>query len=126
LWRSALPVVAALLVGGCGGSSPLRLTYADNGRVETLAVGGRAVVRLDQPEWGFLPVTGKAVRAEGDPRLVFVTKGCKMLPGCGYVSLTVKAVAPGRSVITAARGLCGELFRCPPAKRRFAVTVVVH
>jgi hypothetical protein len=104
----------------------LKLTQADQGRVVELALGARAVVRLDQPEWAFQPVSGGAVRAVAPPELVFVHKGCKRLPGCGYVTLTVKAVARGRSTIVALRGSCGEDVRCPPGKRKFSLTVVVR
>jgi hypothetical protein len=104
----------------------VKLTQADQGRTVALALGRRAVVRIDDPQWAFGSVTGVAVRALAPPKLVFVHKGCKKLPGCGYVTLTVRAVARGRSVIVARRGSCGELFRCPPSKRKFSVTVVVH
>jgi hypothetical protein len=66
------------------------------------------------------------VRALAAPKLVFVHKGCQRLPACGYVTLTVKAVARGRSGIVAVRGSCGEDVRCPPAKRKFSLTIVVR
>lgn len=130
LWL--LAGLAVALPAGCGSGDkpaakpPVKLSQADQGRVITLARGRRAVVRLDQPEWAFQPVTGGAVRAVASPQLVFVHKGCKRFPACGYVTLTVRAVARGRSTITALRGSCGELFRCPPSKRKFSVTVVVQ
>lgn len=124
-----LGVLAVVILTACGSGGsrpPVKLTQADQGRVVKLALGRRAEVRLDQPEWAFGPVTGGAVRAVAAPKLVFVHKGCKTLPACGYVTLTVKAVARGRSAIVAARGICGEDVRCPPSKRKFSLTIVVH
>ncbi len=129
LWLFAMTAVVGLT--GCGGSGtksrpPVTLTQADQGRVVTLGLGRQAVVRLDQPEWAFQPLVGRAVRAVARPQLVFVHKGCKTLPACGYVTLTVKAVARGRSAVVALRGICGEDVRCPPSKRKFSLTVVVQ
>ena len=124
---AALTAVMVLTACGSEGSRPpLKLSQADQGRVVKLAPGQRAVVRLNQPEWAFAPVSGRAVRAVQPARLVFVHKGCKALPACGYVTLTVKALARGRSAIVATRGICGEDFRCPPSQRKFALTVVVQ
>jgi hypothetical protein len=121
-----LAVVGLVVPAACGsGSKPtVRLGQADQGRTITLGLGRQAVVRLDQPQWAFQPVAGGAVRALGAPKLVFVNTGCKRVSGCGYVTLTVKAVARGRSTIVALRGLCGELFRCPPSKREFSLTIL--
>jgi hypothetical protein len=130
LWL--LAVLAVVVPAACGsgdkpaGQPPVRLGQADQGRVVTLARGRRAVVRVDDPQWAFQPVAGGAVRTVAPPQLVFVHKGCNKLPACGYVALTVQAVARGRSVIVALRGSCGELFRCPPAKRKFSLTIVVR
>jgi hypothetical protein len=126
LWLLAVTAVLVLTACGSGMKSPEKLTQADQGRVVSLGVGQRAVVRLDDPQWAFQPVAGPAVRAVAAPQLVFVHRGCKKLPACGYVALTVRAVAPGRSVIVALRGSCGELFRCPPSKRKFSLTIVVR
>jgi hypothetical protein len=130
LWLLAVLGVVAPAACGSGdkpaSQPPVRLGQADQGRSVTLRLGRRAVVRLDQPQWAFQPVSGGAVRAVGPPQLVFVHKGCRTLPGCGYVTLTVKAVARGRSAIVALRGSCGELFRCPPSKRKFSLTIVVQ
>ena len=115
-----------LVVGGCGsGPAPVRLTVADQGRVVALAMGRRAVVKLNSL-WASQPISGRAVRAVALPQLTFAKKGCPSLVGCGTVALTVEAVARGRSVIVARRGICGELFRCPPSERLFALTVVVR
>ena len=122
-----LAVVALVAPAACGSGSkpPVRLGQADKGGTVGLAVGRAAVVRLDQPQWAFQPVSGGAVRAVGEPKLVFVHKECKRVSGCGYVTLTVKA-ARGHSTIVALRGSCGELARCPPAERTFSVTIVVQ
>jgi hypothetical protein len=130
-------LTAVVLAGctGCGGSAakhPARplpaqtFTYADNGRVVKLAVGRRALIKLDTLNWYIDPVSGRALRAVGPQRRVQIFKGCAAPNGCGYVELTVDAVAPGRGVIHAQRGLCGELFICPRNLRKFALTVIVH
>jgi hypothetical protein len=124
-----LPVTALFALAGCGGSAtPMTqtFTYADRGRVVTLAMGRRATVRLDTPNWTFDPISGGAVRAVGPQRLVYVTKRCGAVNGCGYVELTIETVARGRSVVGAHRMTCGEAFRCPPDLRKFAVSVIVH
>jgi hypothetical protein len=122
-------LTAALVPTACGsskGDRTVKLTQADQGRVVKLELGRRAEVRLDKPEWAFGPVSGGAVRAVAPAKLVFVHKGCKTLPACGYVTLTVKAVARGRSAIVAMRGICGEDIRCPPSERKYSLTIVVQ
>lgn len=115
-------------VAGCGSSAkpPSMFTLADNGRVVNLALGKRAVIKLETLDWGFHPIAGQAVRAEGPQQLVRVKSGCTAPQGCGSVVLTVKAVARGRSTISASRGLCGEDFRCPPDQRNYTIGVVVR
>ena len=117
-----------LALAGCGSSAkpPSTFTLADNGRVVTLATGDQAVIKLQTLNWGFQPIVGTAVKAVGNQQLVRVKKGCTAPEGCGYVALTVKAVAHGRSTITASRGLCGEDFRCPPDQRNYTIGVVVR
>jgi hypothetical protein len=124
-------VLAAAVLAGCGGTAakpprPRTFTYADNGHTVTLATGRRAVIKLDTLNWTFQPIAGAAVRAVGPQRLTYGTKGCNAPNGCGYVQLTVDAVARGQSVVSAERGSCGEAARCPPDRRKFAATVVVH
>ncbi|MBV8787217.1 MAG: hypothetical protein JOZ00_11060 [Mycobacterium sp.] len=130
-------LLTAVVLAGCGGSAakprsahrpaPAQtFTYADNGRTVTLGVGRRALVKLDTLDWYIDAVSGSALRAVGPQRSVHILKGCGAPQGCGYMELTVDAVAPGRSVVRAQRGLCGELFICPRKLRKFALTVVVH
>jgi hypothetical protein len=134
-----LGLLTAVGLAGCGASSadtkppspfpspaPATVTYADNGQTVRLAVGRRALFKLVTLAWTFKPIAGSAVRASGAQRLVYVTKGCTAPNGCGYVELTVDAVARGRSVVAAERGSCGEAERCAPNRRKFAVTVIVH
>lgn len=124
LWPFA--VMPVMLLTACGGAKPVQFTQADQGRAVTLGLGRRAVVRLDEPEWGFHPVSGRAVRALGSDQLKLVVKGCKTLPACGYVALPIQAVARGRSTIVAERGICGEDYRCPPSQRIWSMTIVVR
>ena len=134
LWPIA--VLPVILLTACGGGStrpprtveqpPVRFTQADQGRVLTLGLGRRAVVRLDKPEWAFRAVSGRSVRALGPGRLVLQVKGCRTLPACGYVTLPIQAVARGRSVIVATRGICGEDYRCPPSQRTLTLTIAVR
>ncbi len=124
-----LGLLSALLLAGCGGTAarpPQTFTYADNGRTVTLAVGDRALVKLDTLNWTFAPASGSAVRATGPQRLEYVTKGCNAPDGCGDTELTVRAVARGRSIIVAQRLSCGEAARCPPNQRKFSLVVVGH
>lgn len=138
---SVLALLTALVLAGCGGASAAKqppaprprpqplvrtFTYAENGRVVTLAIGRRAVVKLPTLNWTFQSITGYAVRAVGPQRLVYVTKGCNAPNGCGSVQLAIEGVARGRSVIGAERGSCGEASRCPPDLRKYSVKVVVN
>jgi hypothetical protein len=91
----------------------------------SLPLGRRALVKLATLNWTFQPVGGSALRATGPQRLAYVTKGCTAPNGCGYVELTVEAVARGRGVVSAQRLSCGEAERCPPNRRKFTVTVTV-
>lgn len=104
---------------------PVLLTDRDNGRTIRAASGQLVVVRLRRTTWTFDPVTDVAViRPLGPP----VTRRGRCAPGvgCGSVTLTVRAAAPGTAQITASRRICGEVLLCRPDQRRFRVAIAVR
>jgi hypothetical protein len=66
------------------------------------------------------------VKAEAAPKFESKRSECVPGGGCGTVTQSYVAVAPGRTTIDAERDLCGEALACPPDKRKFSVTVVVR
>lgn len=154
LRRRWVPVAAlgwALLLAGCaqhqpavGGSGPPTLSPTGtrvidehaNGATLTVQQGQRFSVVLGAPDeagstyWRFDPPDGLTLAAVGPPVVRATPPGSSSLCrvpglGCGTVTLTLQAAAPGLSPITAHRTTCGEAILCPRSQRVFRVTIRV-
>jgi hypothetical protein len=92
-----------------------------------VSVGQRLVLRLHSTYWqdvassdpSTLRLTGQAVTPQTPGT------GCPPGGGCGTVTATFAAAAPGTATVSASRLLCGEAFQCPPADGSYTVQIKV-
>src|SRR5271157_5658595 len=107
--------------------SPTALSEADNGRTLSVSVGSTVTLVLHNTYW--------VVHASSDPSVLVMvgqpvysgagTMVCIPGAGCGTVTTSFMAVAPGSAVISASRTSCGEALMCVSGAGTFEVTVVV-
>ena len=101
-------------------------TDKDNGTTVAAKVGSRVDVVLASTYWTFAPVSDASVlRPVGTPVVNAQLKGCVPGQGCGTVTASFAAVAPGTAVVSASRTSCGEAMRCSAAAGSYRVTVAV-
>jgi hypothetical protein len=99
-----------------------------NGTSVALCVGQRLTVALGSTYWSG-PVSSNplVLQPRGGPQVAPASPGtCVPGAGCGTVTESFVAVAPGTVTVTAARTLCGEDVQCPASQRSYAVSVVVR
>ncbi|HVC68560.1 MAG TPA: hypothetical protein VND44_13275 [Acidimicrobiales bacterium] len=107
-------------------SGTVRLTEAGDGRSVTVARGGTVQLVLHSTYWTVTPPPDAAVlRAEGAPVVVPEAGHCVVGQGCGTVTATWTALAPGTATVAAGRTVCGEAQACGPGQRTFRVEVTV-
>jgi len=107
--------------------SDLVITDADNGGTEVVVVGTSVQVVLTSTYWSIDPLpTGTVLRATAPPVTVPEPGHCVTGQGCGTVTVTYTAVAPGTVTVSASRTVCGEALACPPDKGAFRVYVTVR
>lgn len=107
--------------------SQLKLGEADNGQTVRVAVGSEITLRLANTYW--------QVQASSDPAVLALVSGptasgaapsaCLPGMGCGIVTATFRALAPGRATISASRTTCGEAVLCTGSAGAYEVTIVV-
>ncbi|MFF2544684.1 hypothetical protein ACFVUY_19185 [Kitasatospora sp. NPDC058063] len=144
--RSAAPVLAAALLAlaGCAStgtgpstpaaasspvtaSSPATVTVDEHADRTTLkaAVGTTVTLALHSTYWSAATSSAPEVLApEGSPTTA-PSPSCRPGGGCGTVTASFTARAPGTARLTATRTSCGEALNCPPEQRRYEVTVEV-
>ncbi|MBO0871096.1 MAG: protease inhibitor I42 family protein, partial [Micromonosporaceae bacterium] len=112
---------------GPSSSSTVVATDADNGGSVTLATGELLTVRLASTYWHFAATGPGVLQQQGAPRVDARPPGIACVPGggCGTVTATFRAVAPGRVQLTATRTSCGEARGCTGNQGVFRLTVVV-
>lgn len=124
---SATPAATPLTSGSAAaGAQVLSVTDADNGHAVVARAGDTIVVTLASTYWTVQPPSDPAVLVpsaspQASPRL----GGCVPGGGCGTVTATFIARAPGTAVLTATRTSCGEALLCQGSAGRFSVTVTV-
>ncbi len=97
---------------------------ADKGRTVTVRVGSVIHLQLASTYWQIVgPDRGGVLTATGAP--VQQAGHCPPGIGCGTVTTTYKAVAPGTVHLQASRETCGEALQCQPPTNRYTVTVQV-
>jgi len=142
-------LVVAAMAAGCGGavargpsastgdttiSAPpagppgaVRLGVTDSGRSVTVARGATVELVLDSTYWTVAPLPAATVlHADGAPVVAPAVGHCVAGQGCGTVTATWLAVAPGTVTVAAGRTVCGEALACRPDQRSFRVVVTVE
>lgn len=137
--RFGLGTAAVLLVFGLGGlvasqsgAAPKRagtvtVTFGDKGSTVYLHTGETLRVVLDSTYWSMHPSSNADVLpARGAVTVVPRLRGCVPGQGCGTVTATFRASAPGSATLSASRVSCGEALRCTMGNGSFYVTVRVR
>ena len=110
-----------------GPTSTTELGEADSGRTLALSVGATVKLVLHNIYWTVHDSPDPAVLIMVGRPLYSVAGAVKCIPGagCGTVTATFKAMAPGSALISASRTSCGEALQCTGGAGVFEVTVVV-
>jgi hypothetical protein len=135
--RLGAVTLATLALSACGSSGPsgpvvhgsaVRLGWGDKGHTVSVARGARVVVALHNTYW--------RIRGSSDPSVVRQTVGQRTAPaapntclpgvGCGTVTASFRAVAPGTTHLRADRRSCGEARTCTGGQGRYLVTIRVR
>jgi hypothetical protein len=98
------------------------------GSTVTVHVGAVVTVVLHSTYWHLdAPGPIEVLRANGDAVVapVLPGQGCVPGQGCGTVTQSSTARAPGRSTLSASRTSCGEALACTPDASAWSVTIVV-
>ncbi|MEV7770030.1 hypothetical protein [Kitasatospora sp. NPDC086791] len=110
-----------------GAPSPAAVTvdeHADRTTVK-VAVGTTVTLALHSTYWSAATSsTPDVATPDGTPTTV-PSPSCRPGGGCGTVSTSFTAHAPGTARLTATRTTCGEARECPPEQRSYQVTVEV-
>ncbi|MFD5437172.1 hypothetical protein ACFWJ4_34110 [Kitasatospora sp. NPDC127067] len=144
--RSAAPVLAAALLtlAGCASTgtgpstpaaastastapSPATVTVDEHADRTTLkaAVGTTVTLALHSTYWSAATSSAPDVLAPAGPPTTTPSPSCRPGGGCGTVTASFTARAPGTARLTATRTSCGEALNCPPEQRGYEVTVEV-
>jgi hypothetical protein len=125
---AAVPTPAAS-VAASPSTGPESTELTEDNRGETVAVKVGATVRVVLHSTYWSPATSSA------PAIVAPTAAPTVSPappgtclpgiGCGTVTSTFVASAPGDAVLTASRTVCGEALNCKPADRLWTVDLRV-
>jgi hypothetical protein len=107
-------------------SGTVTATETDKGRTVHAHVGDRVDVVLHSTYWTFPGVSDPAVlRPVGAPVTAPQLRGCVPGGGCGTVTASYDAIAPGTAVVSATRTTCGEAMLCTGNAGSFPVTIAV-
>ncbi|MBV2153074.1 hypothetical protein [Kitasatospora sp. SUK 42] len=109
-----------------GTTGPSALVLDEHADGTTVRVTPGTVLRVELHSTYWSPPVGDG------PQTLVATGGtsspapsCRPGGGCGLVTATYRAEAPGTARLTAHRTSCGEAVVCPPNQRSFTVTVTV-
>ena len=130
-----LPLVAATSLA-CGpvptnaphqDTSEIVVNSANNGGTLKAHVNDTIRVTLDTTDWTFQSVSDSSILIPQGGQTVSPAPRGTCLPGmgCGSTTARFKAVAGGRSTITATRMSCGEARRCVGAEGLFQADIIV-
>jgi len=106
--------------------STLVLSEAANGTTVSATIGEAIRLELHSTYWHLNGSSDTGVLQPLDGTTVLPSPGCVPGAGCGSVTAVYRAVAGGRTELTASRTSCGEALACSPSQRTFAVAVVVR
>ncbi|MGA3057303.1 MAG: hypothetical protein ABSE70_04600 [Candidatus Limnocylindrales bacterium] len=110
-----------------GPTSTTELGEADSGRTLTVSVGATVKLVLHNIYWTVHDSPDPSVMTMVGQPVYSGAGAVKCIPGtgCGTVTATFKALAPGNALISASRSSCGEALQCTGGAGMFEVTVVV-
>ncbi|MFJ9458579.1 hypothetical protein ACIRST_26240 [Kitasatospora sp. NPDC101447] len=111
---SSAPTPAVLAVDEHVGGSTLKA-----------AVGTTLTLALHSTYWSAATSSAPDVVAPTGTPTTAPSPSCRPGGGCGTVTTTFTARAPGTAHLTATRTSCGEARECPPDQRTYEVTVEV-
>jgi hypothetical protein len=104
----------------------VQLSEADRGRTVPVRVGDEVTVVLHQTYWSMAPPSPSGpVRQTAATAVAPQLHGCVPGGGCGTVTTSYVAAAPGSVTIAAHRQTCGEAKACAPDQRDWQVVVAV-
>ncbi|SOB85834.1 hypothetical protein [Streptomyces sp. 1331.2] len=98
--------------------------HADHTTVKA-AVGSTVSVGLHSTYWSAATSSAPDVLAPSGTPTTAPSPSCRPGGGCGTVTTTFTAHAPGTARLTATRTICGEALQCPPEQGSYEVTVEV-
>ncbi|MFD4656309.1 hypothetical protein ACFWP2_11850 [Kitasatospora sp. NPDC058444] len=139
---AALALAAALLtLAGCastgtGPSAPAATSAAPGPATVTVdehadhttlkaAVGATVTLVLHSTYWSAATSSAPDVLTPDGAPTTTPSPSCRPGGGCGAVTASFTARAPGTARLTATRTSCGEALNCPPEQRGYEVTVEV-
>lgn len=111
---TSVPAPAVLAVDEHAGGSTLKA-----------AVGTTLTLALHSTYWSAATSSAPDVVAPTGTPTTAPSPSCRPGGGCGTVTTTFTAHAPGTAHLTATRTSCGEARECPPDQRTYEVTVEV-
>ncbi len=126
---SAAVPTPAPSVAASPSTGPESIELTEDSRGETVAVKVGTTIRVVLHSTYWSPATSSApaiVAPTADPTVSPAPPGtCLPGIGCGTVTSTFAASAPGDAVLTASRTVCGEALNCKPADRLWTVSLRV-
>lgn len=123
---STAPAVAPTALPG-GPTSTTEIGEANKDQSLAISVGATVTLVLHNIYWKVQGSSNPAVLALVGPPVYSGAGPIACIPGtgCGTLTASFKAVAPGSAVIFASRTSCGEALQCTGGAGTFEVTVVV-
>ncbi|MFE7532522.1 protease inhibitor I42 family protein [Kitasatospora sp. NPDC057542] len=133
---AALLTLAACASTGTGPSTPTATSAAPSPATVTVdehadhttvkaAVGTTVTLALHSTYWSAATSSAPDVVTPDGAPTTAPSPSCRPGGGCGTVTASFTARAPGTARLTATRTSCGEALNCPPEQRGYEVTVDV-
>ena len=107
------------------GAATVTATDKDKGATIPAKVGDRVNVVLASTYWNFAAVSDASVLKIVGAPVPAPRPGCVPGSGCGTVTASYDAIAPGTAVVSASRTSCGEAMGCSAAAGSYRVTINV-
>jgi hypothetical protein len=125
------PAPAELATGNAtsrpGSADAIEISETSNGLTLSLSVGATLRLVLHNTYWTIGGSSASSVLALTAPPVYSGAGPISCIPGagCGTVTASFRALAPGKAVVTAVRTSCGEALRCIGGDGAFEATVIV-
>ena len=125
---ATMPIPSASVTGSPSvGPEAIELTEDDRGQTVAVKVGTMITVVLHSTYWSPATTSAAAIVAPAAAPTVVPASPGTCLPGigCGIVTSTFVASAPGVAVLTASRTVCGEALNCKDSDKLWTVDLHV-